>query len=194
MTRLTQAVADPSVTPTPAAQPTVTMTHVVTAAAPGHAAARPGGFRLLLAELNPLQYIPVVGTLYRAVTGDKIPETAREIGSLVVSGLTGGPVGVAANLVTFGLEQATGIDPERIAQHVLAGLGPAHAPPHPTHSAQMRAAPPPPPSGPAAGAWSAAQLSAYGVTTSRDGTLKLGTLQGSDVLNELELTRPGWQA
>ena len=60
--------------------------------------AQPSTFQQLLSELNPLQYVPVVGTIYRAVTGDTIPETARFAGSLVVSGLTGGPIGLAVNL------------------------------------------------------------------------------------------------
>jgi hypothetical protein len=29
----------------------------------------------VLSALNPLQYLPVVGSIYRAVTGDTIPET-----------------------------------------------------------------------------------------------------------------------
>lgn len=80
-------------------------------------------FRTLLSELNPLQYLPVVGTIYRAMTGDTIPEAARFAGSLVVSGLTGGPLGVAVNVGTTVLEHALGLDPERLGARLLADLG-----------------------------------------------------------------------
>lgn len=80
-------------------------------------------FHELLSDLNPLQYIPVVGTLYRAVTGERIPEAARLAGGFVVSGLIGGPIGMATNLALLAAERLTGIDPEAIGQRVLAGLG-----------------------------------------------------------------------
>ena len=41
-------------------------------------------FHDILSALNPLQYLPVIGTIYRAVTGDQIPELLRRAGSLVV--------------------------------------------------------------------------------------------------------------
>ena len=107
-----------------------------TAAPPAkEAGAAPGGFSFgtFLSCLNPLQYIPVVGTLYRAVTGDTIPAAVREAGGLVVSGLTGGPVGVAMALGTDLVERAVGFDQEKFSQQILASLGlghavPAHAP------------------------------------------------------------------
>ena len=80
-------------------------------------------FGQFLSELNPLQYLPVVGTIYRAITGDVIPQEARFAGSLVVSGLTSGLLGVAINLAISGLEKITGIDPEAIGSRVLAELG-----------------------------------------------------------------------
>jgi hypothetical protein len=82
-----------------------------------------GSFHQLLSEMNPLQYMPVVGTLYRAVTGDTVPDSVRELGSMVVSGLLGGPVGVAMNAGFLLAERVTGIDPEAIEQEVLGGLG-----------------------------------------------------------------------
>ena len=54
-------------------------------------------FRDVLSAMNPLQYVPVVGSIYRAVTGDVPVEPLRTMGSLIVSGLTGGPVGLAIN-------------------------------------------------------------------------------------------------
>ena len=53
------------------------------------------GFHELLTVLNPLQYVPVVGNIYRALTGDAPPEPVRIAGSLAFSALTGGPIGVA---------------------------------------------------------------------------------------------------
>jgi hypothetical protein len=141
-------------------------------------------FREFLSELNPLQYIPVVGSLYRAVTGDTIPETAREAGSLVVSGLTGGPIGVAINLVALAAEKITGFDPEKIETSVLAGLGIGHS----AAAAHVAAVPAHPHEAKSA-AWSHAQLAAYGVTTTAGGTLRHGNMEGSDVLNSLELAR-----
>src|ERR1700753_2158678 len=67
-------------------------------------------FRDVLSALNPLQYLPVVGTIYRAVTGDQIPEALRRIGSVIASGLIGGPIGAAVNVAVQVMEKATGID------------------------------------------------------------------------------------
>ena len=156
-------------------------------------AAHPSGFHQLLSELNPLQYLPVVGTLYRAVTGDTIPETARLAGSLVVSGLTGGPVGVALNVGATALEHMLGIDPEKIGNHLLAELGiGGHAPP----VRMAGAAPSLAPAGvqaetAPARAWTAAQLTAYGVTSGGPGQISRGGVSGADVLNGLELARLG---
>jgi hypothetical protein len=142
----------------------------------------PSAFRAVLSELNPLQYIPVIGALYRAVTGDTIPEPTREAGSLVVSFLTGGPIGVATNLALLAGEKITGIDPEKTERAVFASVGiGTHAAPSPSHPAPTPAAPP-------RTAWSPAQLAAYGVTTTQ-GTIRHGDVVGSDVLNELELAR-----
>lgn len=122
-------------------------------------------FRELLSDLNPLQYLPVVGTIYRAVTGDKISEPLREAGSLVVSGLLGGPFGVMANIGTFILEKVIGVDPDTIGQKLLAGLGiggPAEgAAPALSASAARSSAPASTVMGAAQVPWSHAQLAAY---------------------------------
>jgi hypothetical protein len=173
-------------------------------------------FRSVLSALNPLQYLPVIGTIYRAITGDEIPEGLRRMGSLVVSGLIGGPVGAAINVVMLAAEKISGIDFDKTGQKLLAGLGatdhpaatPASAPaPSPVQVAgadaptSIAAKPATPPvisvafhgprlvAPPAAEAWSQAQLTAYGVSTVADGTLKLANLSGADVLNSLELSR-----
>ncbi len=142
-------------------------------------AAQSGGhgvtFGEVLSCLNPLQYLPVVGTIYRAVTGDTIPEPVREAGSLVVSGLTGGPVGVAVSLGVDLAEKAVGIDQEAMGQRVLAWLGIGHG----AASPPAEGAPSPPvavaSSSPSAVPFSAAELASAG--------------DGADGLNGLELGR-----
>lgn len=163
---------------------------VITAQSPHHQTS----FRELVSELNPLQYLPVIGPLYRAVTGDTIPESARTVGSVVVSGLLGGPIGIATSLGFLAVEKLTGIDPEKIGHDVAASLGigsheggtlaavtAAQSAAAPTESSAA--------SGLGSVAWSQAQLTAYGVTTTAGGTLKRGDLEGSDVLNDMELTQ-----
>ena len=101
--------------------------HPSGAASPSAAAASadaPGiSFHELLSELNPLQYVPVVGNIYRAVTGDNIPEPVHMAGCAIFSGLTGGPIGVAIYAAITAAEKLTGIDPDRIAHAVLASVG-----------------------------------------------------------------------
>ena len=81
------------------------------------------GFLDILSMLNPLQYLPVVGSIYRGLTGDKIPETVSTIGSMVVSGLLGGPLGVAINAASTALQKLVGFDPDEVARSVLASIG-----------------------------------------------------------------------
>ena len=147
-------------------------------------------FHEFLSELNPLQYIPVVGTIYRAVTGDTIPESARTVGSLVVSGLTGGPIGMAINVALLGLEKATGIDPEQVGTRLLASIGMGHSETPDASVATASATPAATPEAAPATAWSPSQLSAYGITMDA-GTLTHGSVTGSDVLNDLILASIG---
>ena len=188
--------------PSVSATPPTAATHAAT----GHGF----NFHELLSELNPLQYIPVIGTLYRSVTGDTIPQAALTVGSLVFSGLAGGPVGLAIGAASVGLEQATGINPETIGHNLLADIGIGAT--DPTVAAPVQTATAATPAGapaviaidvhtspavatatpamatlPKQGGWTAAQLSAYGVTSSANGTLQQGRLVGSDVLNQLVL-------
>jgi len=95
------------------------------AAAPAleHGGQEQPSFHQVLSMLNPLQYVPVVGNIFRAVTGDAPPEPVRIAGSLVFSALTGGPVGVAICAAVTVLEKLTGLDPDRIAHQLLASVG-----------------------------------------------------------------------
>jgi hypothetical protein len=149
-------------------------------------------FHEVLSALNPLQYLPVIGTIYRAVTGDQIPDELRRIGSLVVSGLLGGPIGVAINLAVMAAEKITGIDLDHTGQMLLTGNAPAGHPANtPAHALApvARTQAPAPSAAPPTQAWSPAQLAAYGVSTTADGALKRADLGGADVLNTLELLR-----
>lgn len=69
----------------------------------------------LLDVINPLQHIPVVGTIYRALTGDEISTPARVAGGT----LYGGVVGFAASVAGAIVEEETGRDP---GAHVVAML------------------------------------------------------------------------
>ena len=147
--------------------------------------ARPSAFHQLLSELNPLQYLPVVGTIYRAVTGDTIPEAARIAGSMVVSGLMGGPVGVAINVGTTLFEKASGIDPEQIGHRLLALLsGDGHAAclTGSKHLCDFKSDRPGP-------QWTEPQAKAYQMAGIAMGPFRCSTSISADDLNGLELTR-----
>lgn len=73
-------------------------------------------FETVLDIVNPLQHIPVVSTIYRAITGDQIAAPARLIGGA----LFGGPLGFASTVGNLMLEDATGND---LAGHALALVG-----------------------------------------------------------------------
>lgn len=150
------------------------------------------GFHELLSSCNPLQYIPVVGSLYRNLTGDTIPETNRMAGSLVFSGLTGGPVGMLTNVAATAFEKITGIDPDQIGRSVLTSLGLMSKPATPAPTATAAFTPTPSPEPPKA--LSASQLAAYGVKRDAAGTLQRGAVSGADVLNDIELARLGHPA
>lgn len=79
------------------------------------AAGEGGSFSDLIDIINPLQYIPIVGSIYRALTGDTIGGPARILGGL----LFGGPVGLAAGIGTTIAAQVTGGDP---GTQILASL------------------------------------------------------------------------
>lgn len=56
--------------------------------------------------INPLQHLPVIGTLYRKITGDEMSPIARLAGDA----LFGGPIGAALAMVDIAVESHTGKD------------------------------------------------------------------------------------
>lgn len=67
----------------------------------------------LLDVINPLQHLPVIGTLYRDLTGDTIAPAPRIAGAT----LFGGPIGTFMAVVNVATESETGRD---LGDHVLA--------------------------------------------------------------------------
>ncbi len=70
-------------------------------------------FSDVLDILNPLQHIPVVSSIYRAITGD----TESQGSSVVGGALFGGIAGLLASFLDSAVKDATGQD---IGQHALA--------------------------------------------------------------------------
>lgn len=79
------------------------VTVVQNGAAPpsGEAPAKKGGFSFgdFIDMINPLHHIPVVGQVYRAVTGDQISDSARIAGG----GLFAGPLGIGIAAATISM-------------------------------------------------------------------------------------------
>jgi|HubBroStandDraft_1064217.scaffolds.fasta_scaffold00026_79 hypothetical protein len=73
------------------------------------------GFRDIIATINPLQHIPIVGMIYRSITGDTIGNVARVAGD----GIYGGLLGLASGLVDVASIELTGKD---VGQHVIDTL------------------------------------------------------------------------
>jgi hypothetical protein len=73
-------------------------------------------FSSFLDIINPLQHIPVVNTIYRAVTGDTIENGSRLAGGA----LFGGPIGFLASVFNGIVDEETGND---LGGHALAALG-----------------------------------------------------------------------
>lgn len=79
------------------------------------------GFDDILDIINPLHHIPVVGTLYRAITGDELAPAPRVMGGA----LFGGVIGFAAALVNAIIDEATGSDIGDKALALFTGDKPA---------------------------------------------------------------------
>lgn len=60
------------------------------------------GFLDFLDIINPLQHIPIIGNIYRSVTGDDIKPVAKIIGDSIY----GGPIGAATGMITTVIAQS----------------------------------------------------------------------------------------
>lgn len=79
-------------------------------------------FADVLDVINPLQHLPVIGTLYRKMTGD----TIKPMSGIIGGALFGGPIGAVAGTVNAIVKSTTGKD---IAENALAFVGIDAAPP-----------------------------------------------------------------
>jgi len=109
-------VALPIAGPRPATQPTPAPAAAATAPTGAHAWEEPEfSFADVLDIINPLQHIPILNRVYRAISGDTIGTAAKIAGGT----LFGGPLGLVAALVDNAIEDATGKD---VADQILAFL------------------------------------------------------------------------
>ncbi|MGZ9108874.1 MAG: hypothetical protein ACXW4B_08660 [Micavibrio sp.] len=67
---------------------------------------KPFGFGDLVDIVNPLQHLPIIGAVYREITGDQIRPSSEIIGGAVF----GGMVGAAGSLANVILREETGHD------------------------------------------------------------------------------------
>lgn len=87
--------------------------------------------------INPLQHIPIVSTIYRAITGDTIKPGARIAGDT----LFGGPIGLVGGVIDAMVQESTGKD---IGEQALAMVGIDVGPDKPDAPATAVAAAPAP--------------------------------------------------
>jgi len=73
----------------------VTATKEADAAAPDKAKQNDGFFHHLLEVINPLQHLPIIGTIYRAITGDKMSSAEKLMGDTLYGGMWGAITSVA---------------------------------------------------------------------------------------------------
>lgn len=87
---------------------------------------QPFGFGDLIDIVNPLQHIPLVGTLYRHITGDQIRPSSSVIGGAIF----GGALGAAGSLANVIIKEESGRDLGEHAIHLAraeSGTGPRPA-------------------------------------------------------------------
>ena len=74
-------------------------------------------FHDVLDTLNPLQHLPLIGTLYRWITGDEPGDVARMVGD----GIYGGPIGFVTGAVSAAVRDETGKDPGEMVMALVSG-------------------------------------------------------------------------
>ena len=76
-------------------------------------------FHDVLDTLNPLQHLPIIGTIYRWLTGDEPGNVARIVGD----GIYGGPIGLGTGAVSVAIKEELGKDPGAMVVSLLTGGG-----------------------------------------------------------------------
>jgi hypothetical protein len=66
--------------------------------------------------INPLQHLPVIGTLYRKITGDTMGSFSGIVGSTIF----GGPLGAISSGINLALKESTGKD---LAENAMSLVG-----------------------------------------------------------------------
>ncbi len=81
-------------------------------------------FSAFLAGLNPVQHLPVVGTIYRAATGERAPAPMLVLGGA----LFGGPLGMLSSAVMAALDEfrSAPATPQTPSGSLLAGQYGSH--------------------------------------------------------------------
>ena len=64
------------------------------------------------AAINPLQYVPIVGTIYRAITGETLPTPLKIAGSVASAAILGGPIGVFGTVFLGLAEELVRLGPD----------------------------------------------------------------------------------
>ena len=72
--------------------------------------------------LNPLQYLPVVGMIYRQATGETIPPAFAIGGSVVSSAILGGPVGILGSVLMNAIIEIGRLGPDTSRPPVPEGM------------------------------------------------------------------------
>ena len=82
------------------------------------------GFEDVVDLINPLQHIPVVGSIYRALTGDEINPEVQVAGSIAFGSATGSVVlSTISGIASAAIEQHTGEEPTIQVAEAIFGEG-----------------------------------------------------------------------
>jgi len=78
-------------------------------------------FKDIVDAINPLQQLPIIGSIYRAVTGDTISQGSQIMGSA----LYGGPIGFVVSALTAGISdgKSGGLGDQLLAMATGGGSG-----------------------------------------------------------------------
>lgn len=121
-TALTPATGLPSAAAAAAtASPFTTTTRQTNGGGDDHPVVWNASFGDFLDVINPLQHLPIIGDIYRAITGDKISPPARVLGDA----LYGGPMGLIGGVFNSIVEQTSGHDIGQTVIGLIDGKGTA---------------------------------------------------------------------